>query len=214
MSMRAISIALGLCILLSGAPAVSPASAATVCWTAANGSMICQDDGSGGVAPGTGYVGGAGAYIAPTAPPAPTPPPGPTCTNPVPVQGCTVDYGPISDAPLPSVPSAPAPAAPARQPAYPAPVAPASVPQAPAYAPVAPIQRPASPIGADGSHLSYGPEASVTDSMQEPAGAIPLSEAESKALALGNAATDPTAVAAPTKKVRASLTYRLHYETI
>ena len=137
--MAAITLSAPLLLGATGVLSAGPAHAATVCWTAANGSMVCQDDGSGGVAPGAGGVGGGSGGTAPApapAAPAPAPAPVPVYTAPAPV--------PVAPAPAPApVYNAPAPVqapvAPAPAPAYnnvPAPVgtnAPAQVTaQAPA----------------------------------------------------------------------------------
>lgn len=119
----------GAFILAVATSVAAPAQADIVCWTASNGATDCQDNGSGGTAPGTGGVGGgAGNDIA-----LPPPPP------PAPVQ--QAPSAPINNVPPPA---APRPAAP-----VPAPVKQAPSMNIPAptqnYAPALSVQRPAAP---------------------------------------------------------------------
>lgn len=65
-------------IVINGMLMASPARASEVCLTAANGAVVCFDNGDGGVDPGMlpgGSVGDGVGYIAPPAPAAPAPPP-------------------------------------------------------------------------------------------------------------------------------------------
>jgi hypothetical protein len=112
----------------------APAHAAQVCYTAPNGATDCYDDGSGGVAPGTGSVGGGGGnYTPPAAPaappavapaPAPVVVPAPAAPAPAPapanVQLNIQPVAPAAQAPAPGVVRAPAPANAPAAPAAPA----------------------------------------------------------------------------------------------
>lgn len=139
----ALPIAVGSAVMTS-----APAFAETVCWTAANGAQICQDDGSGGQTPGgLGTVGSGGITTPGQAPEAPAPQyQAPQAPVPKYVAPAPVYVPPAQQAPAaPAAPVAPAPV----QQQYQAPAQQAgSVPVQQAPAPVEPQgQQPAAPAG-------------------------------------------------------------------